>query len=215
MSQLRTFVAIELDDAARQIVGRLARQLEKANDSLATASSDQSHLTLCFLGEVDLNDQHRVSRTVSQVFGSIGSFTLDLQGLGAFPHWNDPRVVWLGVREPGVTVDHLSEAARERLGSAAYCPNLVELQQALVDRFEDQQFFPDTKPYRPHITLGRVAGGKGQRKVGVSDSIRTQCDQGLGQLTVSEVKVLSSERTSSGPVYRTIATIDLDQERGA
>lgn len=209
MSVLRTFVALELDPASTQRLERIARQLSKGNPGFTASTADQMHLTLAFLGEVELNDLHQVSKIVQQSFEDVDAFTLGLQDLGAFPHWQDPKVVWVGVAEDGVDVDHLSEAALERLGSAAYCPALTELQDQMVQRFLDQRFWPDTKPFRPHITLGRMRGGKGNRNLEIPDSVQQQVEAGLGQFPVDSVKVMSSESTSNGPVYRTISTLDL------
>lgn len=210
MSQLRTFVAIALDGSARQRVERVGRQIAKANSaSFELANPDQVHLTMCFLGDVDLTDQHKVSQIVKRSVQDIGAFTLDIHGLGGFPNLESPRVVWLGVREPDADVSHLSDAAIERLGSAAYCPGLASLNESLVQAFLDQRFWPDTKPFRPHITIGRVRGGKGERKLELPENVLASCEQGLGTISVESIKVLSSEGTQNGPVYRTISTIDL------
>lgn len=209
MSSLRTFVAIELDEGIRHQIERNIRQISKLNQNFQPSLADQLHLTLCFLGDVELNEQHRVSRIVAQAMDGVGSFTLDLQGVGAFPHWEQPRVIWLGVREPGVTVDSLSEAARQRLGTAAWCPELTDLQSRLVQRFLDQRFWPDTKPFRPHLTLGRVKGGKGAGAVQIPEAVQRNLEQGLGSVAVEEIKILSSESGPQGPIYRTMSTVTL------
>ena len=70
-----------------------------------------------------------------EVAGSAKPFVLPLEGAGAFPTPRDPRVVWVGC-EP--------------------VPALELLQHALEGKMQQLGFPLEGRPFRPHLTAGRV-----------------------------------------------------------
>jgi len=98
------------------------------------------HLTLKFLGEINpstLSELAIALRTASCKADSIG---IHLCGLGSFPNQKNPRIIWCGV-----------ESNSDALSS---------LQRTLEVICNDFGFPPENRPFRPHLTLGRVRGRK-------------------------------------------------------
>ena len=61
-----------------------------------------------------------------------------LRGIGAFPHWRRPKVMWAGLNGD---IEKLSR-----------------LRNTLNDELELLGFKAEKRPYRPHLTLGRFKG---------------------------------------------------------
>jgi RNA 2',3'-cyclic 3'-phosphodiesterase len=95
--------------------------------------SDNIHLTLVFVGEVDQADIMRVIDAASTV--NPEAFLLQLDQVGAF---RDSKVVWLG---PMLTP-----------------PPLSLLVNNLHNALSKAGFGFDNKPFVPHLTLLRKAG---------------------------------------------------------
>lgn len=89
------------------------------------------------------------------------------------------------------------------------CPQLAAMSEALVQAYLNERFFPDTKPWNPHVTLGRLPGGRKERMVSAAESFAELTDREFGIQVVREVKLLSSERGPQGPIYRPVATVPL------
>lgn len=132
---MRTFLAIDLPDAAREIARRLQQPFERVG-GLKLTEPEQCHLTLKFLGDIDAAVVESFARSLSEV--RIEPFELAFTTLGAFPSASRPRVIWLGLSEP---------SALARLAAA-------------VDRATSAVALD--KPFRAHVTLGR-ARDRGER----------------------------------------------------
>ena len=138
---MRLFAAVDLDERARAAAAGSARALATR---LATADApapvrwvppEQLHFTLRFLGEVSEGQAEVVRRALS-VPWKTGAFSAGLAGLDFFPPSGAPRVIWLGMDE-----------GREQMAA---------LKNELDDRLVSVGFESETRPFRAHLTLGRV-----------------------------------------------------------
>jgi len=158
----RLFTAVELNPAAHEAVVTRQREigtaLRGAGDlDLRVTSAEQLHLTMVFIGEVDEARVALVEQALVQPIG-LAPFTLELGGCGMFPSSGRPRVLWLGV----------SRGAQE----------LGQLHRAVSDRLETVGIPRESRPYHPHLTIGRWRDGGRQ-------SIRQACPP--GEWSVSEL----------------------------
>lgn len=101
------------------------------------------------------------------------------------------------------------EPIETRMERGLACPQFAAISEALVQAYLNERFFPDTKPWNPHVTLGRLPGGRKERMVSAAESFAELTDVKFGIQTVREVKLLSSERGPLGPIYRPVATVPL------
>ena len=136
-NSLRLFVALDLDDDARQAIARLQQHVVKAlgpERSVKTVDPSHMHLTLAFLGEIV---EHAVPPVVDIFSTNIDArpFAAGFQGLGVFPPRGAPRVLWLGV----------AEGADE----------IVEVQREVAGRLEGLGVVLERRKFRPHLTLAR------------------------------------------------------------
>ncbi len=190
--QIRTFIAIELDDTHRNALALAQAQLREdpAARSVRWVAPENIHVTLKFLGGVDAGEIPAVERAVAAACAGIPPFTLTMGGVGAFPNVKRPRVVWIGIGGAVETVEQLAdkiEAACNALG-----------------------FAREERPFSPHLTLGRVkrdARPGDFQAIGVM--IQNAAVGNVGEIHVSSVSVMKSDLRPSGSVYTRLASIPL------
>jgi len=134
----RLFIAVDIDDATREQIGRISSGLRETIDTLAKASwvrPDRMHLTLHFFGDADAALEQRVREALAHPIAEP-AFDLSFQGLGCFPERGSPRVLWLGIRDGAGALRRIHTALAGR-----------GLRRALPERANE--------PFTPHLTLAR------------------------------------------------------------
>lgn len=185
---LRTFIAVEMSPEVRSRAQQLVSRLQTTAAKVTWVKPEAMHLTLKFVGEVDLIDIHDVCQAVTGAVAEIPPFEIDVHGAGAFPTVGRPRTIWLGVGR----------------GEA----EMVELHEAIERALAGLGFRQENRRFRPHLTLGRVRGDRDLRELGQLISQHT--DYSGGVASVDEVVVFSSELEADGPVHEPLAVAPLN-----
>jgi 2'-5' RNA ligase len=146
------------------------------------------HITLLFLGEVDMREIPDVCREVEQATAECRPFAMTLAGAGAFPSPRHPRILIVHVTEGGEQIIELHDKIERRL-------------------LDLGSYRREDRPFKPHLTIGRVRGRiTGD---GMSAAIRKFESWEGGQSQVNEVLVMSSELRSDGPEYTVLSRASL------
>lgn len=183
MESVRTFIAVEVWPEIRERAKTLVKRLKETTAKVKWAEPDDIHLTLNFLGDVPMTEIPAVCDVVAKAVAPFRAFDVEVYGIGVFPHFDNPRTIWLGIGE----------------GSE----KLVELHAALEVGLAELGFRPEGRRFRPHMTLGRVRAlptGPGQ----LAGLIKQYADFEAGPMMISEVTVFSSELGREGPRYETL-----------
>lgn len=178
---MRTFVAIEVanQDAIRNML-EFQKTLLNAGLKAKPVGANQLHFTLLFLGEINeaMLDSIK-NKLVDMKFDAI---QVTYTGVGAFPNFKFPRVIWIGVDD-------------------ASAPRLIQVAKEVETRLSTLGFRSD-KPFTPHITLFRV-----KDRIKNVQSIMEYKGKAFGNDLLSEVKVKKSDLMPNGPVYSDLFTI--------
>jgi 2'-5' RNA ligase len=182
------FVAIDLDEAARQAVGALQQRIAKTESSpraLKWVRPEHLHFTLAFLGEVNAPDVTRVVDAMSFQLGAV-RFAAGLERLGVFPLRGAPRVLWLGVGE----------------GEA----RIVEARREVVGRLAPVGFQDEPRAFHPHLTLARWRESRASdaRRALAADPRRE-----IARVAVDHITLYESRLGNSGPTYTALARATL------
>lgn len=186
--RLRTFIAVDLGKPLRERLVALQAQLAQSGAAVKWVETENLHVTLLFLGEVDERELPPLCRAVSVVCGRHDRFDLRLETVGCFPNPRRPRVVWAGVGAGASELVALHDALE---------PPLLELG---CYRREERQ-------YTPHITLGRVQSD--QSADALTATLLKQARWRGGEVEVREVQVMSSQLTPRGPEYAVLSRAKL------
>lgn len=183
MARIRTFIAVDIDQAVRDRAITLQEKLARSAAYVKWVDPDSMHMTLLFLGEVPQLDLVPICRVVSNGVKDLPPFNYTVAGLGAFPTPRRPKVLWAGVTDGSEALQELHERLETPL-----------LELGCYRREE--------RAYNPHLTLGRV---NRDNESGPWDRILTDhADWDGGTTSVSEVLVMSSELRRDGPVYTVV-----------
>lgn len=176
-ASIRAFMAIPLPPAVQAELGQV-------NDVLAGQMPPRSvrwvqphllHLTLRFLGDTAVAQIPLLIAMLDQVAARHAPFTLHLAELGCFPNRQRPRVIWAGLQGELAAAQALQadiERAVQALGWAA-----------------------EEKPFRAHLTLGRVKDGRLLRGVVWGAEVQELA------VPVTAVHLSESQLRPSGPIY--------------
>ncbi len=189
---IRTFIAIELDDALHRALADLQAQLkrERAARYIRWVAPANIHVTLKFLGDVDADRIPALQRAIIDACIDTPPFTLTLSDVGTFPNNRRPNVVWVG--------------ASGQVETAARLANKID------DACTTLGFAREDRPFMPHLTLGRVkrdASPNDRQFVG--EMITNAKVDALGDLRIERVSVVKSELRPGGSVYTRLYAVEL------
>jgi len=177
---LRTFVAIELDEACRSGLMSAMAALGPLARGVRWVRPGALHLTLKFIGELRDTDLPAAIECLTPAAAQGGPFTMDVGGLSAFPPRGVPRVIHVGVQEPTGALESLQSAVERAL------------QHALGVRREGRR-------YEAHVTLGRVKDRR--RCPPVEELTAALPEQDFGRVAVESFVLMRSDLHPDGAVY--------------
>lgn len=183
--KIRTFIAIDLPDAVRQVMAECQEKLRRAGLGLRWVKPAGIHLTLKFLGDIEREVIAQIHGAMEQAAREAAPFVLKGDGLGVFPDFKRPRVLWMGL-----------SGDMERL---------VDLQRNLDARLRGLGFAREKRAFKGHLTLGRVKG----RLDGNQLRRALQRFEGFGTeaFTAEAVTLFQSDLRPSGAVYTHLAEV--------
>lgn len=168
---------MELPSDVKDELWRARAGLEDLAPEARWVPRDNLHLTLSFLGSVEDSEVAVVSRAVADAVESMEDFPVSLDRLGAFPSERRARVLWAGLSDQAGGLRSLAESVIGNL-------------QAFASG--------ESKPFRPHVTLGRLS-----RPQAVDLSGHRVAPLGF---IVNRVVLFESRLGGGAPRYGTLAT---------
>ena len=142
------------------------------------------HVTLKFLGWQHAPLVDRLSDEVRAAVAGRQPFSVTARGAGAFPSGGDPRILWIGIDDPG---EHLTSLAAD-----------------LDERTDRLGIKKEGRPFHPHVTIGRVKEG-----AGAGELLEPLASRSFGESLVGEVTLFESRVSSSGSAYRPVFRVPL------
>ena len=183
---IRTFVAIELDDDTKaHIAGAIETLRQKRIDNLRLVRPEGVHLTLKFLGDIEVSQVPQVAGAMRQAASRHTPFSLTLGAPGVFPNTNRARVLWVGVDGDLKALKSLQAEVEEALTSVG--------------------FAAERQPFNPHLTIGRMhyraSRPDRQRATDALAAIPLPEDQ---PIAVNAISLMKSTLLPDGAIYERI-----------
>ena len=178
---VRSFVSIDLDDP--QVLPRILSilsSLKAIGGDLKPVEPENIHLTLKFLGNVSTARLGEVKTALEQIV--FRSFQVEIKGAGAFPNFNHPNVIWVGIQDGWSQVERIFEQSEKLLTGIGF-------------RGEERKF-------SPHITIARVRSSR--KKDEIANFLRHLSEESFGTITVNKIRLKQSVLSSAGPKYSTL-----------
>ncbi len=184
----RIFIAVPLLRKSDRSFPELSFELSKYSSLIKAVEPRYYHLTLKFFGSVEEDLCDRIISSFNGLSADFSPVAAEIKGLGCFPNTADPSVIWAGIRG----------ADRE----------LSVLHRLTEDFASGFGFSPETRPFSPHLTLGRVRRGR-RLPLSLRNYIRDNGETFYGKTLISEVVLYESKLKPEGPEYYEIAKIEL------
>ncbi|CUU11404.1 MAG: RNA 2',3'-cyclic phosphodiesterase [Fimbriimonadales bacterium] len=185
---MRLFVAVlippDLMHRLAQEQARLKRHLP--DRALRWVAPENFHITLLFLGEQPEERLSAIREAVQQASSEVAPFTIQVQGLGVFPNWNRPQVLWSGVEQGTAPLTQLAQ----------------RLQQNLLET-------PERKPFHAHITLARIKEGQSDLAKRLLMQVEPRKNHLFGAYEASHISLMLSELTPQGSRYTELERFEL------
>jgi 2'-5' RNA ligase len=191
---MRTFIAISLPAAVQDAIQQQQQQLETRlitahlNRTVRWTPPTAVHITLRFLGETNEPQRYDLQARLQHITANQHPFSLTLGQLGCYPNLRAPAIVWLGLRS---AAEPLRQLQRQ-----------IELAAQAVG------FPAERKPFRPHLTIGRVGRQVASSQVRAIGQLFSQhwaaisADQSAyTEFLVDHIDHIQSQLQSAGPVY--------------
>lgn len=190
---IRAFLAVELDEDFRarisQLRGEVKRRLRLEAFKGVRISWTQPgsiHLTVKFFGALEEQLVDPLREAISCLTPSYSALQIPIERLGAFPHPQQPRVLWVGPSEDWKQGEDWRR--------------FTALHQAVELISRSLGFEPDDRSLSPHLTLARVK--EGERWVGQALIKSGLTDQPLSLgLMVGSLVLMKSDLRPTGSVY--------------
>ncbi|MBI3477231.1 MAG: RNA 2',3'-cyclic phosphodiesterase [Acidobacteria bacterium] len=194
---MRIFVAIDLEDSIREKIVRFLDGVREFVPEARWVRPESLHVTLKFIGEQREEQVAAIKETLRGV--SCDSMEIRFRGYGFFPTATAPRVFWIGI-QAGEALEVLAHNVDIALGALK------------IPREE--------RPFSPHLTLARAAGGSGAprwRKGDRANSTFSLLQKRLaalreidfGTMTAREFFLYQSQLSPSGSKYTKLQSFPL------
>jgi RNA 2',3'-cyclic 3'-phosphodiesterase len=187
---VRLFVACEVPEDARDtIAGTIETLKSRSGAAVRWIRPEGVHVTLKFLGEVPVKQLPAIKLAIQEAVVGHSPFELEFANIGTFGGREGLRILWVQIAGDVLRLEALVRAVNAAL--------------AVVG------FEPERRPFRPHLTLGRVRDE-------ISTRHRAEIEVAVGKVDIpqtswrtAQVSLMRSRLTTQGAVYEVIATFPL------
>lgn len=193
MNTLRSFIAIDIPPTLKKNIHLQINKLRNiiGDSAIHWVSVPNIHLTLKFLGNITSADVDTLAEIIQTQAATQIPFDISTKGLGSFPSSKRPRVLLIRIQAPAEL-----EALQLKIESACGAAG----------------FRPETRPFSPHLTIGRL-----RRGISSSDQIkiRKTLDEvkidSLGKASVDSIHLYKSKLKPTGSVYTKLFSAPLQR----
>ncbi|HCX73883.1 MAG TPA: RNA 2',3'-cyclic phosphodiesterase [Candidatus Cloacimonas sp.] len=180
---MRTFLALELPENIKDILADLIEGAQNyCKQEIKWISRPNLHITLQFIGKTYPEDIKEIAAYTAQEFQKIGELEMHSPRLQIIPNRN-PRLIWVSLQCENKQIFKISKRIKRKLEQLGY-----EL---------------DKKPFKLHITLGRV---KKRLPKKIIDFLLTK-DIKFSKFMVPELVLYRSYLKPTGAVYEKLVQI--------
>ncbi len=187
---VRLFIACEVPDDVKANIGTLITNLKaRSGTDVRWIKAEGVHVTLKFLGETTVKKLPAIKLAIQEAVVGHSPFELEFSNIGIFGGREGLRIMWVGIAGDVLRLEALVRATNAALSVVG--------------------FEPERRPFRPHLTLGRVKDEIATRR-------RAEIEVAVGKMDVpptawrtAQVSLMRSRLTTQGAFYDVLATFPL------
>jgi 2'-5' RNA ligase len=184
---IRTFIAFQLPENIVSSVRKIQEGLKSCGFKVRWVPPQNIHLTLKFLGDVDTAAIGKIGDAIINTAKGQAPLSLAAKGVGVFPRIKRPRVLWIGI------VGQINP--------------LTNLQKFLDAELEKVGFPRESRPFKGHLTLGRVKGKIDSGRL--VEAMRAYQGFESEAFVADKIFLFKSELKPAGAVYTKLMRVPL------
>ena len=190
MKTVRSFLALNLElDTVNKIASEqlaLKKDCDEASIKVRWVPPQNMHITIRFLGQVTEPMIYAIKDGVERIASAFIPFSVDAEGFGAFPDTHRANVLWIGIK------------SRDQ--------SLQRFYGAISGVLEETGFKGDSKPFKSHVTIGRVDDNKG---ILLADLLRERANTFFGKSIITDLLCYRSDLHPTGADYKLLWRLPL------
>lgn len=195
--KIRSFLAFDIPEEVKAEMASVISVLASKERDVRWVAPELMHCTIRFFGEVEEKLLfQKLSPMIEQEVLHQAPVRLEARGIGVFPNWRYPRVIWAGIGGETETV--------------------VALHSKLEEAFQDFPLPKDQRMLRLHLTMGR-AKSPIRANSPLLHLVEKMVEHAFGEFTVDALTLYESRLTKDGPIYTALRRFPLgaNARRGA
>lgn len=187
---VRSFLAIDIPEGVRSNLAGVIHDLKNYDEDVSWTDPTKFHITVRFFGDIEEDLLlGEVSDTIAVSISQAKPTLLECSGVGVFPNWKYPRVIWAGF-----------------VGDT---DPVIRLHDDIDDALLGFSLQLDERAFRLHLTIGRCKSTK--KKASLVKRVENLGVVSFGDVPINELTLYRSELTSAGAVYTALKTFKIGE----
>ncbi len=187
----RLFIALPVPEPVKAEIERAQAELRQSVPQrvISWTRREQFHLTLRFLGTVEITRVPRLVEVLRAVCQPFSALRLRAERIGCFPNLKFPRVVWVGVHDKTGRLFALQKTVADSV--AAFADNQAEGE------------------FTGHITLARVKDIRRPEAATLADHTQRMAGRFFGEWLGGQIELMRSQLSPVGAQHTCLAAMTL------
>jgi RNA 2',3'-cyclic 3'-phosphodiesterase len=143
--EIRSFLALDLPGQISDFLENVSNELKKSRADVRWVNPKSIHLTIKFLGNIDRAAICEIETVLKPIFAEQTPIQLRVSNVGVFPNPRQPRIIWAGIEDPTGCI--------------------MRIVPIIEDAFFKIGFAKESRPFTPHLTLGRSRSAEGRERL--------------------------------------------------
>lgn len=186
---IRSFLAFPVSSVLKEQLKPILNDLQATQADVKWVKLENIHLTLKFLGDVKTGDLEGISSVLRERCRSFHPISSYLCGIGAFPDMRHPQIVWAALDDPDKEIQ-----------------TMVGVLEGDLEKFKIAK---ESRPFKPHLTLGRVRSSARLKDLWEALQQITIADK--TQERLERIILYKSTLTPQGPIYEVLEEFELQK----
>jgi 2'-5' RNA ligase len=188
MDSVRLFVAIVPPASVTEAIVAYQLTLSRAlpGDPVKWIPEGNLHLTIQFMGDTPTQKLTDATEAIRRAVAGVADANLSLRidGAGAFPRLSRARTLWLGL--------------------SGDTEGICDLNMALRHELDQRGVSYDTKPFRPHLTVGYVRKNRSGTDLKAIQHAIEHTQTPSARFGIESIDLVRSDLSPSGAHYTVI-----------
>jgi 2'-5' RNA ligase len=187
--KIRSFLAFDIPEKLKAELTSVIDLFSPKVKGIKWIAPERMHCTVRFFGNIEEDVLlGKLSDMIARELRHQSPIHLEGHGIGVFPNWRYPRVLWAGL--------------------AGETDAIISLHAKLEDAFREFGLKKDPRELRLHLTLGRAKSAFREKEPLIS-LVERMTEKAFGAFNVAELVLYRSDITKDGPVYTALKKFPL------